>query len=522
MTSQDLPETDPHTIELLEALPSTVRELVDAQYAALAIMNEEGRIIHFFFAGISEEEAVSVGDLPHGHGLLGFLNNNGKTIRVSHMGAHPSSTGFPKNHPVMISFLGVPIIRAGRNYGNLYLTNKQGAEEFTHRDQKIVEVMAEYIALAIENDRLFRAEYRLREQANFQTQSLNTMIDNVPVGILVASMPGAAIIFSNDEIKNIFNSSFEIGDKIDFSDDDITWMHEDGTSLPVNTDPLSASISAKQELRDQIMVIDRENPSQTILSVDAVPIQQIDQTVLLIVINDITHIHEVEKLKNEFLSMVTHDLRGPLATIRSLTQTLNHQVSPSEQYTTTQALSEEAENMSDLVDNLLNMARIESGAIPFDPESCHIIDIAEECKRQFERSRYGTSHRLHLEIHENTPFFYADHLLVLRLLNNLVSNAAKYSPVSRDIWLKASPMKSNAKNIVVEVVDRGIGIPKSEQANIFDKFYRLATSQQNGKPGAGLGLAICQYICKLHGSILTVQSKVGEGTVFKCSFPSIG
>ena len=101
--------------------------------------------------------------------------------------------------------------------------------------------MAEYIALAIENDRLFRAEYRLREQANFQTQSLNTMIDNVPVGILVASMPGAAIIFSNDEIKNIFNSSFEIGDKIDFSDDDITWMHEDGTSLPINTDPLSAS-----------------------------------------------------------------------------------------------------------------------------------------------------------------------------------------------------------------------------------------------------------------------------------------
>ncbi|SVE18100.1 uncharacterized protein METZ01_LOCUS470954, partial [marine metagenome] len=80
MTSQDLPETDPHTIELLEALPSTVRELVDAQYAALAIMNEEGRIIHFFFAGIPEEEAVSVGDLPHGHGLLGFLNNNGKTI----------------------------------------------------------------------------------------------------------------------------------------------------------------------------------------------------------------------------------------------------------------------------------------------------------------------------------------------------------------------------------------------------------------------------------------------------------
>ena len=522
MTIQDLPETDPNTIKLLEELPSTVKELVDAQYAALAIMNEEGRIIHFFFAGISEEEAKAMGSPPHGHGLLGFLNNNNRTIRIPHMGAHPSSSGFPENHPVMISFLGVPIIRAGRNYGNLYLTNKQGGKEFSLRDQKIVEVMAEYVALAIENDRLFRTEQRLREQANFQTQSLNTMIDNVPVGILVVSMSEATIIFSNEEIRNIFNSSCEIGNRIDFSDDHISWIHEDGTKLPVNTDPLSISMSSKQELRNQTMVIDRENSSQTILSVDAVPIEQTDQTVLLIVMNDITHIQEVEKLKNEFLSMVTHDLRGPLATIQSLTQTLNQQDSISEQYSITQALLEEADNMSDLVDNLLNMARIESGATPFDPEACHIIDIAEECKRQFERSRYGTSHRLHLEIHNATPFFYADHLLVLRLLNNLVSNAAKYSPGNRDIWLKASPMKSNPKNILVEVIDRGIGIPKSEQSNIFDKFYRLSIPQQSAKPGAGLGLAICQYICKLHDSALTVESKVGEGSVFKFSFPAIG
>jgi len=139
---------------VLQLIVDRVRVLVDARYAALGIADSKGRIERFITAGITLEERLRIGPLPQGHGLLGLIIREGRSLRIPDIAAHPGSSGFPPNHPPMQSLLGVPIIVHGRPVGDFYLTEKQGEPEFTAADQRIVELFARHAGIAIENARL--------------------------------------------------------------------------------------------------------------------------------------------------------------------------------------------------------------------------------------------------------------------------------------------------------------------------------------------------------------------------------
>jgi signal transduction histidine kinase len=147
--------------QVLQVIVDRVRELVAAQYAALAIVDEEGLISQFITSGISDEQRHEIGDLPRGRGLLGLIIRENRSYRIPTIGAHPESYGFPPNHPPMESFLGVPVTVKGDVVGRLYLTNKQEASEFSANDQALVEMFALHAGIAIENARLHEQVQRL-------------------------------------------------------------------------------------------------------------------------------------------------------------------------------------------------------------------------------------------------------------------------------------------------------------------------------------------------------------------------
>ncbi len=147
--------------QVLQLIVDRVRELVAAQYAALGIVDEQGRITEFVTSGISPEQRRAIGDLPHGHGLLGLIIRENRAFRIPHIASHPQSYGFPAHHPPMDSFLGVPVTAKGRAVGRLYLTNKQEALEFSADDQALVETFALQAGIAIQNARLHEQVQRL-------------------------------------------------------------------------------------------------------------------------------------------------------------------------------------------------------------------------------------------------------------------------------------------------------------------------------------------------------------------------
>jgi signal transduction histidine kinase len=146
---------------VLQLIVDRVRELVDARYAALGIVDEGGTITEFVTSGITAEERRAIGELPRGRGLLGLIIRENRPYRIADIGSHPESYGFPPNHPSMTSFLGVPVTVQGVVVGRLYLTNKIGAPEFGEQDQALVEMFALHAGIAIENARLHDQVRRL-------------------------------------------------------------------------------------------------------------------------------------------------------------------------------------------------------------------------------------------------------------------------------------------------------------------------------------------------------------------------
>ncbi len=147
--------------EVLQRVADQAREIANAKYAALGVFNEDGIVESFTTSGITPEERDKIGPLPRGLGLLGYLQREGRPIRLRNLHEHPASVGFPKDHPPMTSFLGTPILLRGEPLGNLYLTEKQGADEFTEDDAEALETLAAQAAIAIENARLYEQVERV-------------------------------------------------------------------------------------------------------------------------------------------------------------------------------------------------------------------------------------------------------------------------------------------------------------------------------------------------------------------------
>lgn len=139
---------------VLQLIVDSVRELVAAKYAAIGIVGVDGSIERFITSGMSAETRAQIGPLPRGHGLLGTIIREGVTLRIPDIAQHPDTYGFPAHHPAMRSLLGVPVHVAGATVGNLYLTDKGGADEFTDGDQQLVEMFALHAGIAIQNARL--------------------------------------------------------------------------------------------------------------------------------------------------------------------------------------------------------------------------------------------------------------------------------------------------------------------------------------------------------------------------------
>ncbi|MDA8324012.1 MAG: GAF domain-containing protein [Actinomycetota bacterium] len=145
---------------LLRSIVETAVSLVDARYGAMGVLGEGGRLAEFIPVGMSEDEIAAVHHWPEGKGLLGQLITEPKPLRIGDISDHPSSFGFPEGHPAMHSFLGVPIRIRGEVYGNLYLTEKQGATQFDTEDEAVLIALAAAAGVAIENARLYEEARR--------------------------------------------------------------------------------------------------------------------------------------------------------------------------------------------------------------------------------------------------------------------------------------------------------------------------------------------------------------------------
>ena len=225
---------------------------------------------------------------------------------------------------------------------------------------------------------------------------------------------------------------------------------------------------------------------------------------------------QLNRLKSDLLSNVSHELKSPLTSIKGIISSLLQEDISWDDDTVKMLLtgiSEESDRLASLVTNLLNMSKLEAGVWNPERELCNMSEVINET---LERQRWvHKSHVFETELAPDLPEVYADSNQMKQVLVNLLENAAAYSEEATKIVVAAR--KANG-DLEVSVSDHGAGIPKEELERVFDKFYR--GSQKRRRPGGtGLGLAICKSIILAHGGRIWAESQFGRGTTFYCTLP---
>ena len=238
----------------------------------------------------------------------------------------------------------------------------------------------------------------------------------------------------------------------------------------------------------------------------------------LVIVTDQTRMRELETLRRDFVSNVSHELRTPLTAVKLMVETLQTGVERPASDEFLGSIAQETERMIALVEDLLDLARLESGKLEM---RLGAVDIGELCRQAVQAQR-ARAHTLGIALECSTPdapiTISADRDKLSQVIANLLDNALRHTPPSGHVKLAASN-SNGAVNIVVS--DTGSGIPSTALPHVFERFYVVDPARARSRSGTGLGLAIVKHIIEAHGGTITATSELGVGTSFCCTFANV-
>lgn len=392
--------------KLLQRIVDVARELVGCKYAALGVLGEDGYIARFPTSGISDTEREKLGAPPRGHGLLGVMLRAGRSLRIPDMSKDPRRVGFPPHHPPMTALLGVPIFVQGKLVGDLYLTDKYDAVEFSEEDEWLVQLLAIHAATALTNAALHAEAQRGREAAEREQERLR----------------------------------------------------------------------------------------------------------------------ELEQMKDEFLSTAAHELRTPLTTIRmsaglALEQLKRLAARDDLDPRIVDLISlvvEGSERMHSLVNDLLDLTRLEQGRTPMVMEDLDMREVARASVQATAPLFESKGQTVALRLPESYCRARGDRPRLEQVVINLLSNANKYSPAGSRVEVRVA---RSGQECLTTVRDNGPGVPPEERERIFERFYRSSVHRSDRTASTGLGLPIAARIAEIHGGRLWVEPAAGGGSIFTLALP---
>jgi len=234
-------------------------------------------------------------------------------------------------------------------------------------------------------------------------------------------------------------------------------------------------------------------------------------------LSDITKQRELQQMKTEVMSLVTHELRTPLTAIQGMSEVLaQFDVDPDRRREMHLAINEESKRLARMIDEYLDITRLEAGARPLRKTTLRVDTLVERVLLLLGPLASSHSIPLTTEFDKDLPVVIADPDLLAQAVTNVIANAVKYSPPSEEIRVS---VRTDGSDLVIEVADKGYGIASEDVERIFEKFYRVPRVESADEPGTGLGLAFVREIMDSHGGYVTVESEVGVGSTFTLRLP---
>ena len=501
---------------VLQGVIDGARSLTGARYGALVSFDDSGGIRDLVTSGMTPEQRRRMGALPKGLGLLGHLNEVPRPLRLSDIASHPSAVGFPKNHPPMKTFLGVPIRHLGEPVGNIYLTEKEGGGEFTPEDEDTLVLFAAQASMAIANA-------RIHEEQRKAKADLEALINVCPVGVLVFDAKTGDLVSANGETRRIVGRLNAPGRAIDQLLEVMALRTVDGRDIPLDELPTAKALrSGETVLGDEVVIHLPDGRAVTTL-VNARPIYGEDGEAVSVVatIQDITQLEEIKSQRTEFLGMVSHELRTPLSAIKGSAASVlgaTYPLDPAETRQFLRIIDEQADQMRYLINDLADMTQIESGTLSISPEPTGLEDLVERAREAFLSE--GATNSIAVDAAPGLPMVMADRTRMFQVLKILLTNASERSPESSAIRVSVSP---EDVYVAVSVEDKGRGVSADLIPHLFNAFSRTDGRNKGRRNGIeGLGLAICKGVVEAHGGRISEESGgPGRGARFTFTVPVV-
>lgn len=399
--------------------------------------------------------------------------------------------------------------------GVLIAFDKHYGHAFDTEDSKILGLMARQITAILVTSRLYWEEKVRRER-------LKGILESTSVGIMAVSPKGAVT-----QINAAGRRALNVADTGWFGHHFREVIHQGEVNALIDNAMIGEIQKEPREITLPVETLDSE-ADERIYRVQADPIIAEDGSSMghVIVFENITDIRTAERMMAAFVDMVSHELRTPLTPIRGFVSTLLQGGEGVFDWDTQaeflQIVDTEAERLGVLIDDFLNIARIQNGRqLQFNYTPVSLATVVEHICRLHRQSSYMKSnHDLVIDIPQDVPEIRADESMLQQILHNLVGNALKYSPQGGEVRISARERTENGiPGVVLGVKDQGLGIPPDAVSKMFGQFYRVESSAHQGIKGTGLGLWLTRHMVDGHKGRIWVESEFGHGAEFFVWFP---
>jgi two-component system, OmpR family, phosphate regulon sensor histidine kinase PhoR len=473
------------------------------------------------FPGVSAQELAVVADLDAPDDL-----------------ASPSSE-IPSVATKIGDFLNIPLTVESRIIGILSLFDEHEGTFDTDLLQ-LTTMIADYAAVALENVRLRERERALWEEAEHERYRLELIISSMAEGLLITNTQGT-ITSLNSSAQHLFALT-----EVNLQQKPPTSLRQLAAITRINwlldfAEIVDQALAGNIVMHKELIAGTTSETVPLTLSISAAPLHDLNQTVtrpigVVAVLNDITSIKQIEKLKDEFVSIVSDELRTPLTAIKGYTQHLIRRIErrlreARQKQQSTSPLVElpesydlrslnivqsETEHLERLISDLLDLSRVQWGELDLQYTSFYLADVLTERVRLAQVS--AEQHVIYLDIQTQDSRIVADQLRVGQVFGNVLDNAIKFSPPGKPVTVK---LQEQDDEYLISVIDQGIGVSPESFDHIFERFYRISNIANRHYTGIGMGLFIAKAIVEAHGGRIDFSSNQGSGSTFYFTLPRV-
>ena len=491
---------------VLAEVVESARALTGAAYGVIATVGEDGAPRDFVASGLTQERRRAMEAWPDGLRLFEHLRSLGAPLRLPDLDAWVRGLGCSPFPIPCGAFQATPMRHRGEAAGGFFLGGKEGG--FTDADEEMLVLFAQQAAAALANARTHRDEQRARAD-------LEALVETCPVGVAVLDARTGAPLSLNRAARRILAGLGAAESSPERLRAAVVCRRGDGREVS-----LGDLVNAERVRAEEVEISVRGGGSLRAL-IDATPIRAAGGSAVervVVTLQDLAPFEALVRSRAEFLGLVSHELRAPLAAIKgSATTALGDPRDPDRaelrQYL--RIVEEQADRMSGLIGDLLDAGLIGAGMLSVDPVPQDLAGLVERARTAFAAD--GGHHAVVIELPEDLPRAMADERRIVQVLNNLLANAARHSSETAAIQVAA---RSDGAELEISVADGGEGIPRARLPYLFRR-HAGASGDGGENGGSGLGLVICRGLVEAHGGRIRAESAgPGRGTRIVFTLPA--